>query len=551
MADPDLSPNAELARLRKRMKKARKKWREDKENLKLKKAFRKAKKALQAAKESAAAPPAADQKSAGKKKRKLDPEGGGKSKTPKSKKAKAIPTEKRKKMAKKAGKSAESASKTSDADIKEFREEHKVTVKNCSETHRPFLRFDDLNYPDRYLSCVKGFKRPTPIQAEAWPLVMAGKDVIGIAATGSGKTLGFTLPCLPRLEKVKIGKKDRGPLMLVLSPTRELAQQTHRVCEQVSESCDIKSVCIIGGGDKRSMIPALRAGMHIVVATPGRLLGFIREGELDLSKVCYAVLDEADRMLDEGFERDIRKIMSMVRKDRQTLLFSATWPQEVQKLGLEFVKKDAAIITIGDRQNKLIANKRVTQTIEVLEDSQRDYRLHQLLQKYHNGKNRVIIFCLYKKEAARVEKLLLRKRWNAISIHGDKSQAERSKALQQFKDGSIPLLVATDVAARGLDVKGVEAVLNYAFPLTVEDYVHRIGRTGRAGESGISHTFFTKANKSLSGELIQVLNQAEAPVPKELLAFGTGTKRKKHPLYGDHFRASDGPMPKSKHITFN
>eukprot|EP00470_Lotharella_oceanica_P016024 CAMPEP_0170187214 /NCGR_PEP_ID=MMETSP0040_2-20121228/41195_1 /TAXON_ID=641309 /ORGANISM="Lotharella oceanica, Strain CCMP622" /LENGTH=272 /DNA_ID=CAMNT_0010434203 /DNA_START=35 /DNA_END=853 /DNA_ORIENTATION=+ len=272
---------------------------------------------------------------------------------------------------------------------------------------------------------------------------------------------------------------------------------------------------------------------------------------MSLENVQYAVLDEADRMLDMGFEPDVRKIMSQVRKDRQTLLFSATWPQEVQRLGLEFVT-NPVIITIGDRANKLVANKRVTQTIEVIEDRDRDNRLHQLLQKYHDRKNKVIVFCLYKKEAARTEVMLRRRGWRVQSIHGDKTQADRSAALSRFKDGSEPLLVATDVAARGLDVDGVEVVLNYAFPLTVEDYVHRIGRTGRAGKSGISHTFFTKANKGLSGELIQVLNEAGAAVPKELMAFGTGTKRKKHPLYGDHFRQDDGrPMPKATRITFD
>ncbi|GAB5358366.1 hypothetical protein AAMO2058_000451300 [Amorphochlora amoebiformis] len=205
----------------------------------------------------------------------------------------------------------------------------------------------------------------------------------------------------------------------------------------------------------------------------------------------------------------------------------------------------------GDRGEKLVANKRVTQTIEVIDEGMRDDRLHALLKKYHNGKNRVIVFCLYKKEAARVESMLRRRKWKCQSIHGNKSQPERTAALGRFKEGSEPLLVATDVAARGLDVDDVEVVLNYAFPLTVEDYVHRIGRTGRAGKSGISHTFFTKNNKALSGELIQVLNQAGAPVPKDLLAFGTGVKRKKHPMYGDHYRHDDRPMPKATRIVFD
>ena len=338
--------------------------------------------------------------------------------------------------------------------------------------------------------------------------------------------------------------------MLVLSPTRELAQQTHKVCEQVCGSLGVVSVCVIGGVDKRTTAAKFRRGYKILVATPGRLLGFIREREVDLGQVEYAVLDEADRMLDLGFEPDVRAIMERTQRGRQTMLFSATWPPEVQKLGLEFVT-NPVIITVGDRANQLVANHRVSQTIEVIEDRQRDWRIHELLQKYHNRKNRVLVFCLYKKETARVEEMLRRKGWKVQSIHGNKTQADRSACLRRFKDGSEPLLVATDVAARGLDVDGVEVVLNYAFPLTVEDYVHRIGRTGRAGKSGISHTFFTLQNKSLSGELIQVLREAKQPVPEELLAFGTGTKRKKHPMYGDHYRADDGrPMPKAQHIKF-
>jgi ATP-dependent RNA helicase DBP3 len=271
-----------------------------------------------------------------------------------------------------------------------------------------------------------------------------------------------------------------------------------------------------------------------------------------------------------GFEEDVRYIIAQcVDKDkgRQTAMFSATWPAAIQKIALEYMINPVRVYvgfeTIvgsngeGIMDDALSANKRVTQTVEVIEDRAREARLLALLKKHaknHSKKTpyRVLIFALYKKEAARLEGNLARAGYSGLvnSIHGDKAQDARTKALKQFKDGDCPLLVATDVAARGLDIPNVELVINFTFPLTIEDYVHRIGRTGRAGKTGMSYTFFQPENKSHAGELQQVMKQAGQPVEDSLLKFGSTIKKKEHKLYGS-FGPKGGPMKKAVKITFD
>jgi len=265
------------------------------------------------------------------------------------------------------------------------------------------------------------------------------------------------------------------------------------------------------------------------------------------------VLDEADRMLDKGFEEAIRSIIGMCLplSHRQTALFSATWPDSIRKLAAEFLN-DPVRITIGSED--LTANARVKQVVEVLEQHQKEKRLLQLLNEYHQPAkgelNRILIFALYKKEADRIEQLLKRNGWSCDSIHGDKSQDARTAALAKFKSGATQLLIATDVAARGLDIPDVKYVLNVTFPLTIEDYVHRIGRTGRAGKLGISHTLFTSLDKSHAGGLANVLREAEQPVPEELIKFGVFTKKKEHGMYGAHFKDVDMNAKATK-VTFD
>jgi ATP-dependent RNA helicase DBP3 len=415
--------------------------------------------------------------------------------------------------------------------ISTFRDNNRISVHGDVTNFAPLTSFKDADFPPDIAKCTAKFTKPTPIQAQTWPILLSSRDVIGIAETGSGKTLAFGLPALSHIKECKkTATANSKPFALVVAPTRELAQQSHDVLVEVGKGCNpkISSVVVYGGVPKEGQRNAfLSSNADIVVACPGRLLDLINEGCCDLSQVSYVVLDEADRMLDMGFERDIRSIFAKVQKKRQTLMFSATWPKSVQLLASEFLDNPIRVV-VGSED--LAANSRVEQIVEVIDMDARDKRLFELLKSYHKQGEKMLIFVLYKKEATRIETLLTRRGFACTSIHGDKTSPARAQALEAFKKGNPPLMIATDVAARGLDIPKVEYVINYSFPLTVEDYVHRIGRTGRAGATGISHTFFHKHDKALSGELIGVLRTAKANIPEELLAFGTATKKKEPKL---------------------
>jgi len=376
------------------------------------------------------------------------------------------------------------------------------------------------------------------------------------------------MPALAFMSKDKAmsEKRGRSPRMLVLAPTRELAMQSQKVLEEFGKVVNLTSVCIYGGVPKPPQQAVLRKGVDCVVGTPGRLKDLINDGSCDLSKISNLVLDECDRMLDMGFVEDVRYIISQCqdKQSRQTAMFSATWPAAIQQLAMEFMVNPICIYVgfesiVGSNgenavDDSLSANKRVSQTVEVIEDREREPRLRELLKTYTSGKrknDRILVFALYKKEAARLEGTLSRWGYSCASIHGDKSQDKREQALQEFKDGSCPILVATDVAARGLDIPDVEVVLNYTFPLTIEDYVHRIGRTGRAGKNGISYTFFQPGDKSHAGELQQVMKQAGQDIPESLMKFGSTIKKKEHKLYGNFGPKGDQPMKKAVKITFD
>ncbi|XP_058103964.1 DEAD-box ATP-dependent RNA helicase 5 isoform X2 [Magnolia sinica] len=411
--------------------------------------------------------------------------------------------------------------------------------------------FVESGLPDEVLECCKNFRRPSPIQSHAWPFLLDGRDFIGIAATGSGKTLAFGVPALMHILRKENRKTSKRavPLCLVLSPTRELAQQIADVLCDAGKPCGLKSVCLYGGTSKGPQISALKSGVDIVIGTPGRLKDLIEMGICCLKEVSFVVLDEADRMLDMGFEQEVRSILSQTSSARQMVMFSATWPLAVHQLAQEFMDPNPVKVVVGSED--LAANHDVMQIVEVLEDRARNDRLVALLEKYHNSqRNRVLVFVLYKKEAARVETMLQKKGWKVVSVHGDKAQHDRTKALSLFKEGKCPLMIATDVASRGLDIPDVEVVINYSFPLTAEDYVHRIGRTGRAGKKGVAHTFFMQENKGLAGELVNVLREAGQIVPASLMKFGTHVK-KKSKLYGAHFKEIAADAPKSTKITFN
>ncbi|MCJ1352697.1 MAG: RNA-dependent ATPase [Icmadophila ericetorum] len=426
---------------------------------------------------------------------------------------------------------------------------------------RPIISFSHLPPPPSGGSYLFGsFKSPTPIQAASWPFLLSGRDVVGVAETGSGKTLAYGLPCIRYVCSLpSSSKKSKSAKAIIVSPTRELAQQIYDQMILLATPAKLKVVCVYGGVPKDPQREALKTA-HIVVATPGRLKDLMDEGSVTLNEAGYLVLDEADRMLDKGFEDDIRKIISYtpsLANGRQTLMFTATWPPSVRKLASTFMQSPVKIVVGEDNPTgDLRANTRIVQKIEVVESHPRtkEARLLQLLKQYQSGKSRndrILVFCLYKKEAARVEQFLRDKGMRVVGIHGDLSQEKRTGALEAFKkEGGVPLMVATDVAARGLDIPAVKVVINVTFPLTVEDYVHRIGRTGRAGAEGLAITLFTEYDKAQSGALINVLKAAGQPVPDELLKFGTTVKKKGHEAYGAFYKDT-GDMKAASKIKFD
>ncbi|KAG1765428.1 P-loop containing nucleoside triphosphate hydrolase protein [Suillus occidentalis] len=445
----------------------------------------------------------------------------------------------------------------SPAEAEAFLEKHNITIstQTNSDAVVPVISFDQLNIPEGLRGAFTGFNEPTPIQACTWPPALKGKDVVGIAETGSGKTLAFGIPALAQLiaSLKKPKKKESSISVLVVAPTRELAIQTHDALFALGAPFGIASVAVFGGVPKDQQIKALANGntdgkiTRIVVGTPGRIIDLVQEGVCDLSRVNYLVLDEADRMLDKGFENDITKIISYTvqGEGRQTMMFSATWPEAVRRLASSF-QHNPVRVTVGS--DDLTANSRVEQVVEVFDDPrEKDNRLlkrlkdlsHKKTSRKGSDEARVLIFALYKKEATRIEQSLRRAGYDVGALHGDMSQTARMDALEKFKTGETGLLVATDVAARGLDIPNVGAVINYTFPLTLEDYIHRIGRTGRGGRSGKSITFFTGENheRALAGELARVLREGGFDTQADnLKQFPMTIKKKGHAAYGAFFR---------------
>ncbi|PHH92754.1 hypothetical protein CDD83_5378 [Cordyceps sp. RAO-2017] len=467
-----------------------------------------------------------------------------------------------------------SLSSVPQADIDAFMSTHQITVtdpRSAADSLRPVTEFDHLpstNLLEKRPSPFASFQAPTPIQAASWPFTLSGRDVVGVAETGSGKTMAFALPCVEAVmaardtAKSKPKSKPKSTTRAVIvSPTRELAMQTHAQLAQLAALVGLRCVCLFGGASKDEQRAQIQRGCDVVVATPGRLKDFMSDGTVSLAAAAFVVLDEADRMLDKGFEDDIKQILGScpAREQRQTLMFTATWPQSVQALASSFMVEPVKIaIGSGAKETEngavaLQANARIAQHVEVVDGKDKEFRLLQILRQHQQGKrknDRILVFCLYKKEATRIESLLSRKGVRVGGIHGDLRQEQRTRSLEAFKSGTTPVLVATDVAARGLDIPEVKLVINVTFPLTIEDYVHRIGRTGRAGNSGEAITLFTAQDKTHSGSLINILKGANQPVPDELLKFGTTVKKKAHDMYGSFFKDVDMNQKATK-ITFD
>ena len=324
----------------------------------------------------------------------------------------------------------------------------------------------------------QGYSEPTPIQAQAIPIVLEGRDVLAGAQTGTGKTAGFTLPLLQRLIEQKPAKGNRPVRALVLTPTRELAAQVAESVKTYGKHLPIRSAVIFGGVKINPQIAALRQGVDIVVATPGRLLDHVNQKTLDLSQVDILVLDEADRMLDMGFIHDIRKVLALLPKQRQNLLFSATFSNDIKRLA-DGLLNSPVLIEVARRNT---TSERVAQVVHYV-DKKRKRELLSFLIGSGNWKQ-VLVFTRTKHGANKLAQQLEQDGLTAAAIHGNKSQGARTKALADFKRGKVRVLVATDIAARGLDIDQLPHVVNFELPNVPEDYVHRIGRTGRAGNEG-------------------------------------------------------------------
>ncbi|CAB1341895.1 unnamed protein product [Coregonus sp. 'balchen'] len=508
-------------------------------------------------------------------------------------------------------------------DLEEFRRKKEITIRG-SGCPKPVTSFSQAHFPQYVMDVLiqQNFKEPTAIQAQGFPLALSGRDMVGIAQTGSGKTLSYLLPAIVHINHQPYLERGDGPICLVLAPTRELAQQVQQVAHEYGKSSRIKSTCVYGGAPKGPQIRDLERGVEICIATPGRLIDFLEAGKTNLRRCTYLVLDEADRMLDMGFEPQIRKIVDQIRPDRQTLMWSATWPKDVRQLAEDFLK-DYVQINVGALE--LSANHNILQIVDVCTESEKgqQVRLILLMEEIMAEKeNKTIIFVETKKRCDDLTRRMRRDGWPAMCIHGDKTQPERDWVLTEFRSGKAPILIATDVASRGLDtvvrykktgkggrpsvgryaggsplncpcsplcslttpttgcaglslcgrhvwlkeagrreeaergcgvrpspawvlalplqlggmcggvmgggedpcyVEDVKFVINYDYPNSSEDYIHRIGRTARSTNKGTAYTFFTPGNLRQARELIRVLEEARQAInPKLLQLVNTG-----------------------------
>ncbi|WP_456428866.1 DEAD/DEAH box helicase [Rhodocaloribacter sp.] len=335
-----------------------------------------------------------------------------------------------------------------------------------------------------------GYTTPTSIQAQAIPVASEGRDLIGCAQTGTGKTAAFVLPMLSRLQTVPRPNKGRSVRALVVTPTRELALQVEAAVRVYGKHTRFRSLAIYGGVGMHPQLNGLRRGVDIVVATPGRLLDHLRRGSLDLSKLEILVLDEADRMLDMGFLPDIRRIVAATPEPRQTMLFSATMPGPIRSLA-ETIMDRPALIEVGERRNPA---ETVTQQVCMVQPDRKMDLLFHLLQT--ESMDNVLIFSRTKHRADRIKRKLGQRGFSATVLHSNRSQSQRQRALSGFKNGQFQIMVATDIAARGIDVESISHVINYDTPNQAEDYIHRIGRTGRARTTGDAITFVAADERS-------------------------------------------------------
>ncbi|XP_031164022.1 probable ATP-dependent RNA helicase DDX46 isoform X3 [Sander lucioperca] len=359
-----------------------------------------------------------------------------------------------------------------------------------------------------------GYEKPTPIQAQAIPAIMSGRDLIGIAKTGSGKTIAFLMPMFRHIMDQRPLEESEGPISIIMTPTRELALQITKECKKFSKQLGLRVVCVYGGTGISEQIAELKRGAEIIVCTPGRMIDMLgaNSGRVtNLRRVTYVVLDEADRMFDMGFEPQVMRIVDNVRPDRQTVMFSATFPRAMEALARRILAKPIEV-QVGGRS---VVCSDVEQHVLVIEEDKKFLKLLEILGHYQE-KGSVIIFVDKQEHADTLLKDLMKASYPCMSLHGGIDQYDRDSIINDFKNGACRLMVATSVAARGLDVKQLILVVNYNCPNHYEDYVHRAGRTGRAGNKGFAYTFITEDQVRYAGDIIKALELSGSPVPSEL-----------------------------------
>ncbi|KAL1958549.1 hypothetical protein VTO42DRAFT_4146 [Malbranchea cinnamomea] len=384
---------------------------------------------------------------------------------------------------------------------------------------KPVLKWAQCGLGVQTLDVIRklGYERPTAIQSQAIPAIMSGRDVIGVAKTGSGKTIAFLLPMFRHIKDQRPLASMEGPIGLIMTPTRELATQIHKECKPFLKALNLRAVCAYGGAPIKDQIAELKRGAEIVVCTPGRMIDLLAANAgrvTNLHRVTYVVLDEADRMFDMGFEPQVMRVIGNIRPSRQTVLFSATFPRNMEALARKTLTKPVEIV-VGGRS---VVAPEITQIVEVRSEDTKFVRLLELLGNlYSDDKNedaRTLIFVDRQEAADSLLRDLMRKGYPCMSIHGGKDQVDRDSTIDDYKAGIFPVLIATSVAARGLDVKQLKLVVNYDAPNHLEDYVHRAGRTGRAGNTGTAVTFLTEDQERYAVDIARALKQSGQPVPE-------------------------------------
>jgi len=385
---------------------------------------------------------------------------------------------------------------------------------------KPFDTFNHSGLPDICIQHLDklNINEPSAIQQQGIPMALSGRDVIGISRTGSGKTLAYLLPLIVHIQAQPIVKRGEGPIGIIIAPTRELALQINEEINKYIKSnpdIQLKNCAIYGGSDRHKQIYQLRQSPDILVATPGRLLDLLESGETNFKRTTYAVLDEADRMLDMGFRDDLECILSYIRPDKQTLMWSATWPKEIQSIAANYMN-DPIRVQIGSTE--LHANSNIEQCFRALSnDYEKLDKFMMDIEETCSKDKKVLVFTNTKRNADMLTMKLQQNKIRSAAIHGDKTQAMRERTLDAFRRSDLQVLIATDVVARGIDITDISVVLCYDFPTDIESYVHRIGRTGRGHRKGIALTYITRNEISQHGKKLEtVLKRSKQKIPQFL-----------------------------------